>query len=85
MHIWTKGKIRHKSISLNGSLLGDHIMKVHKFQIEVMWLFLAVPFYKTTTQEKNGFEQETIVLDGPLKRPNSPIQIRPPPLIATGF
>ena len=54
-------------------------MKVHKFQIEIMWLFLAMPFYETTTQEKNGFKQETIVLNGPLKRPNSPIQIRPPP------
>jgi len=79
MHIWTKEKFESESISTNGSFLGDHIMKVHKFQIEVMWLFLAVPFYKTTTQEKKGFTQQTIVLDGSLKKPNNPIQIRPPP------
>ncbi len=60
-------------------LLGDHIMKVHKFQIEVMWLFLAVSFIKPANGEMNGFMQRTIRLKGIQKEQYSPIQIRPPP------
>ena len=61
--------------------MGGHIMKVHKFQVEVMWLMLAVYFCGFSTDEKCGFTyQQDWIKKGIPKEPRSPIQIRPPPL-----
>ena len=64
-------------------------MKVHKFQIEVMWLMLAVSpctasgtgsFCGFSTDEKYGFMyQHDWIKKGIPKDPHSPIEIRPPP------
>jgi len=54
-------------------------MKIHKFQIEVMWLFLAVSLCDVEIQEKNGNTDRTIKLKGIQNKTYSPIQIRPPP------
>jgi hypothetical protein len=54
-------------------------MKVHNFQIEVMWLFLAVSLCDVAIREKTGFTNRTIKLKGIQKETYFPIQIRPPP------
>ena len=54
-------------------------MKVHRFQIDVMWLFLSVSFCEVATEEMNGFTHRTIRLNVIQKKLYSPIQIRPPP------
>ena len=40
--------------------MGDQIMKVHKYQIEVMWLYLAAMFCRTTNENEvvNTFNNE---------------------------
>ena len=56
-------------------------MKVHKFQIEVMWLMLATIFCGFSTDGKYGFTyQHNWIKKGIPKDPHCPIEIRPPPL-----
>jgi hypothetical protein len=60
--------------------MGGHIMKVHKFQIEVMWLMLAMSFCGFTDNKMDVFaHQHNWIKKGIPKEPRSPIQIRPPP------
>lgn len=55
-------------------------MKVHKFQIEVMWLMLAISFCGFLTDEKNSFTYlHNWIKKGIPKDPQCPIEIRPPP------
>ena len=54
-------------------------MKVYKFQIDVMWLFIAVSFIRPANGQMNGFTQRTVRPKVIQKEPYSPIQIRPPP------
>ncbi|MBN2181744.1 MAG: hypothetical protein JW715_07500 [Sedimentisphaerales bacterium] len=61
-------------------------MKVHNFQIEVMWLFLAVSFSdrslldcESAFRATNGFEQRTIRFNSIQKEPYSSFRVRPPP------
>jgi len=61
--------------------MGGYVMKVHKFQIEVMWLMLAVSFCGFSTDQKCGFVyQHNWIKKGIPKDPHCPIEIRPPPL-----
>ena len=61
--------------------MGGQIMKVHMFQIEVMWLMLAMAFCGFSTDGKYGFTyQQNWIKKGIPKEPHYPIEIRPPPL-----
>ncbi len=55
-------------------------MKVHKYQVEVMWLMLAVSVCWGAAAQMSGFTHQPIKQDNLQKKPPSPIQIRPPPL-----
>ena len=61
---------------------GDCIMKVHRFQFEVMWLMLAVLGCWARLRKNIGLIQQLIRQESLQKKPPSPIQIRPPPLFA---
>ena len=57
-------------------------MKAHKYQVEVMWLVLAVLGYWMATEKMGEFVHQPIGQDGLQKKPLLPIHIRPPPLFA---
>ena len=64
-------------------------MKVHRYQIEVMWLILAVlSGWISTLTRKRKLEPQPARQDPVREQRYSPYQIRPPPLtdwIFTGF
>lgn len=76
-----KEKIEHQPIVING-LFGGHIMKVHKYQVAVMWLMLAVLAFCVAADQILEFMHQPIRQDGLQKKPFLPIHIRPPPLFA---
>lgn len=57
------------------------MMKVHKYQIEVMWLILAVLGCWMAAGTVNGLTRQPIRQNSYQKKLHSPIQIRPPPLL----
>ena len=59
-------------------------MKVHVYQIEVMWLMLAVLGFWARFKEKHELTQRLIKRKSLHKKPPLPNQIRPPPLFAWG-
>ena len=59
-------------------------MKIHRFQLEVVWLMLAALSCWATFKENNELIQLMIRQESLQKRPPSPNQIRPPPLFALG-
>ena len=76
-----KGKTELKPIVIDG-LFGGQSMKVHKYQLEVMWLVLAVLGFWVAADHMGEFVHKPIRQDGLQKKPLSPIHIRPPPLFA---
>ena len=55
-------------------------MKVHRYQVDVMWLFLAMLGGWATARTKQQFEPQPARQDRVFEQTYSPNQIRPPPL-----
>jgi hypothetical protein len=75
----TNEKAELKPIELN-VLFGARVMKVHKYQFEVMWLVLAVLGCWAASGNVIELPHQPRRQDGFQKKTHSPIQIRPPPL-----
>jgi hypothetical protein len=77
--IWLRKKLRFDRYKL--MVFKGLIMKIHKFQFEVMWLMLAVLGCWATFKNKRELARKLIRRESLQKKPPSPNQIRPPPLL----
>ena len=75
-----KEKNNARTIKLHGRFLGGQNMKVHKYQIEVMWVFLATMFCRAVKEETHSYTYQLKREKSVVKESYNPIQIRPPPL-----
>jgi len=60
-------------------------MIICKYAIAVMWLILTVSACLVVTRQMMGFAHQSVKQNGMQKKPHSPNQIRPPPLLAIVF